>query len=61
MAKDKETMNLSLSDAEKRYLALMAGLNGVSMTQYMRGLLERDRERNGDVYEAAKKLADKVK
>lgn len=49
-------INMAFSPQNLEYLRIMAGIRGVSITKYVNALIERDRELNGETFEAAKKL-----
>ena len=49
-------INMAFSSQNLEYLRVMAGIRGISITKYVNNLIERDREQNGETFEAAKKL-----
>lgn len=49
-------INMAFPPQNLEYLRIMAGIRGVSITKYVNSLIERDREQNGEIFEAAKKL-----
>ena len=52
-------INMAFSPQNLEYLRVMAGIRGISITKYVNALIERDREQNGETFEAAKKLTSK--
>ncbi len=51
-------INMAFDEENIEYLRLMSRLRGVSMTQYVNDLLDKDREANDDVIKKAEKLLD---
>ena len=50
-------INMAFSPSNIDFVRVMAALKGQTMTQYVNALLDREREANGEAYEAAKKLS----
>lgn len=59
-AKDPR-LNLALKPELYDYVVTMAGLRGESVTEYLNQLITANREKNLDIYQAAKALAEKTK
>ncbi len=58
-AKDPR-LNLALKPELYDYVVTMAGLRGESVTEYLNQLIATNREKNLDIYQAAKELAEKT-
>lgn len=50
-------INMAFSPSNIDFVRVMAAIKGQTMTQYVNALLDREREANGEAYEAAKKLS----
>ena len=51
-------INLAFSPSHLDFIRVMAAIQGISMTQYVNNLIERERLERGEKYEAAKRLID---
>ena len=49
-------INMAFSPSNIDFVRIMAAIKGQTMTQYVNALLDKEREANGEAYEAAKKL-----
>ena len=49
-------INMAFSPQNLEYLRVMSGIRGISITKYVNTLIEQDREKNAETYEAAKRL-----
>lgn len=53
-------MNMAFTPSNYDFIKVMAAIRGQSMTAYVNAVLEAERERNGDKYQAAKALVDSI-
>lgn len=55
-----QRINMAFTPSNLDYMRVMAGLKGVSMTQFVNDIIAREREQNSEAYEAAKKLTESL-
>ena len=53
-------INLAFSQANYDFIRVMAGIKGQTLTQYINGIIDAERERSSEVYEKAKALVDSL-
>lgn len=49
-------INMAFTPSNMDFIRVMAAIQGQSMTQFVNAVIERERERNGAAYEAAKQI-----
>lgn len=52
--------NLGVTSENRRYIEIMSGLRGESMTDFINFVIAEHRKEHGDTYEQAKKLISKM-
>jgi hypothetical protein len=55
-----DRMNMAFTAENMDYVRVMAGIRGLTMTQFVNDCLNADREKNGKVYRMAKELAKEI-
>lgn len=53
-----QRINMAFTPSNIDYIRVMAAIRGQTMTQFVNVLITQDRERNGEAYDAAKKLTE---
>lgn len=51
-------INMAFTPSNLDFIRVMAAIRGQNMTQYVNSLIEKERQNNSEVYEAAKKLTE---
>lgn len=57
----RKRLNIDISKAGYDYIAVMAGIKGVSVTRFISDLIDREAETNNELYKAAKELIDNAR
>lgn len=55
-----DRINMAFTTENMDYIRVMAGIRGLTMTQFVNEILDADREKNGKVYRMAKELAKEI-
>lgn len=54
----QQRINMAFTPSNLDFIRVMAGIQGMTMTQYVNSVIEAERERNGEKYHKAKALMD---